>query len=118
MLDTTLMKTQSLQHDIYTDTILSTCVFQFIRWIANKKTNSKIREAYGNYKSRNVRRRRHNGTHTTGVFQVTFHERHFDAIRAHGVSANVEAEHEVWVPELGAHAPHTRQLLHDQRWRD
>jgi len=28
------------------------------------------------------------------------------------VSADVEAEHEVWVAELGAHAPDARQLLH------
>lgn len=26
--------------------------------------------------------------------------------------AYVEAEHEVWIPELGAHAPDTRQFLH------
>lgn len=42
----------------------------------------------------------------------TFHECHFDAIGTHCVPAYVEAEHEVWVPELGAHAPDARQFLH------
>jgi len=47
---------------------------------------------------------------------LTFHERHFYAIRAHGMPAHIEAEHEVRVPELGAHAPNARKLLHGRKF--
>jgi len=46
----------------------------------------------------------------------TFHERHFYTICTHGVPAHVEAEHEVRVSELGAHASDTRKLLHGRKF--
>lgn len=52
--------------------------------------------------------------HNNSVF--TFHKRHFYAICTHGMPANIEAEHEVRVPELRAHATDARKLLHGRKF--
>lgn len=73
-------------------------------WIYGEETLSKITIHLNNNNNRK---------HGNSIAKSTFHERHFDAIGAHCVSANVETEHEVRVSKLGAHASDARQLLHD-----